>query len=114
MISNAAYPHIDTRNIAPFSPVVIEQMLRQDLGFEGIVVSDDICDAVQLSPYPLAARGADFIAAGGTIALCTNPASLPALVGGIVDRATEDPAFAAKLDQAAAKALEIKAQSGLL
>lgn len=114
MVSNAAYPNIDAQNIAPFSPVVMQQMLRDDLGFTGIIVSDDICDAVQLSPFPVAERGVGFIAAGGTMALCTNQALLPAMYQGIFDRATADPAFAATVESAALKVLEIKNESGLL
>lgn len=114
MVSNALYPRIDATNIAPFSPVVIKQMLRGDLGFDGIVVSDDICDAVQLSPYAVAARGVNFLAAGGTMALCTNQALLPAMYQGLVQRSKADPAFAKLVDAAALKVLEIKAESGLL
>lgn len=114
MVSNAYYPAIDPQNIAPFSPVVMKEMLRGDLGFNGIIVSDDICDAVQLSPFAVANRGADFIAAGGSMALCTNQALLPAMYQGLLARATADPAFAASVDAAALKVLEIKAESGLL
>lgn len=114
MVSNAYYPAIDAQNIAPFSPVVMKDMLRGDLGFTGIIVSDDICDAVQLSPFPVADRGAGFIAAGGTMALCTNQALLPQMYQGMMARATADPAFAAAVDAAALKVLEIKSESGLL
>ncbi|WP_394938781.1 glycoside hydrolase family 3 N-terminal domain-containing protein [Psychromicrobium sp. YIM B11713] len=114
MVSNALYPRIDVNNIAPFSPAVINGMLRGDLGFSGVVVSDDICDAVQLSPYPVSARGANFIAAGGTMALCTNQSLLPEMYQGILQRSKTDPAFAKLVDAAALKVLEIKAQSGLL
>lgn len=114
MVSNAFYPNIDAQNMAPFSPVVMKEMLRGDLGFTGIIVSDDICDAVQLSPVAVANRGADFIAAGGTMALCTNQALLPQMYQGMVSRAAADPAFAASIDAAALKVLEIKSESGLL
>ncbi|WP_245532425.1 glycoside hydrolase family 3 N-terminal domain-containing protein [Acaricomes phytoseiuli] len=114
MMSNASYPQLDAQNIAPFSPAIMGQLLRQDLGFDGIVVSDDMCDAVQLSPYAPATRAADFIAAGGTMALCTNPAVLPAFYQGVLDRAAADPVFAKTLDEAVLKVLESKAQSGLL
>lgn len=114
MVSNAYYPAIDPQNIAPFSPVVMKEMLRGDLGFNGIIVSDDICDAVHLSPFAVANRGANFIAAGGSMALCTNQALLPAMYQGILARATADPVFAASVDAAALKVLEIKAESGLL
>lgn len=114
MISSASYPSIDPGQIAPFSSVIMRDMVRDDLGFTGIIVSDDICDAVQLSFAAPSDRAADFIAAGGTMALCTNQNILPQLYQGILTRRAADPAFAAVVDAAALKVLQIKAESGLL
>ncbi len=114
MISNASYPSIDPGEIAPFSSIIMRGMVRDDLGFTGIIVSDDICDAVQLSFAAPSDRAANFIAAGGTMALCTNQNILPQLSQGILARQAADPAFAAVVDAAALKVLEIKAESGLL
>lgn len=114
MVANAIYPAIDPNHLAPFSPVIVHDMIRGDLGFDGIIISDDICDAVQLSPFLPAHRASNFIAAGGTMALCTNQTILPQLYQGMVDRAGSDPAFAAQVDAAALKVLEAKAQVKLL
>lgn len=114
MVANAIYPAIDPDHLAPFSPVIVHDMIRGDLGFDGIIISDDICDAVQLSPFLPAHRAADFLAAGGTMALCTNQKILPQLYHGVLDRAGSDPAFAAQLDAAALKVLEAKAAVHLL
>jgi len=114
MISNAYYPKIDPTNLAPFSSVIVHDMVRGDLGFTGVIVSDDICDAVQVSGVPVAQRGVDFITAGGTLALCTNQSLLPQMYQGMVAAAQGDPAFAAQLDSAALLVLESKAASGLL
>ncbi len=114
MISNAVYTKIDPDNMAPFSPVIVTDMVRGDLGFKGIIVSDDICDAVQVSSVPVAERGVDFIVAGGTMALCTNETLLPAMYNGIVAAAQGDPAFAGRVDAAALLVLQAKAAKGLL
>lgn len=114
MISNAFYPNLDPVNLAPFSPVIVTDMVRGDLGFTGIVVSDDLCDAVQVSAVPVAARGANFIAAGGTMALCTNQALLPQMYQGMVAAAQGSADFAAKIDAAALLVLQSKATAGLL
>ena len=114
MLSNALYPGIDPGNLAVFSPTVIQGMVRGDLGFTGVIVSDDICDAVQLSVVPPERRGADFIAAGGSMALCTNAGLAPRLWQGIVDRARGDPGFAQSLEAAALAVLEAKERAGLL
>ncbi|MCZ2403905.1 glycoside hydrolase family 3 protein [Paenarthrobacter sp. Z7-10] len=114
MVSSALYPAIDAHHIAPFSSVVLKDMLRKDLGFTGIIISDDLCSAVQLSPYAVEKRGADFIAAGGTMALCADAAMVPALHKGITRRAESDSTFAAAVDAAALKVLEVKAERHLL
>ena len=114
MLSNALYPAIDPGNLAVFSPTVIQGMVRGDLGFTGVIVSDDVCDAVQLSPVAPERRAADFIAAGGSMALCTNAGLAPRLWQGIVDRARADPAFAPALDAAALAVLAAKERAGLL
>ncbi|WP_246036139.1 glycoside hydrolase family 3 N-terminal domain-containing protein [Sinomonas susongensis] len=114
MLSNAFYPAIDAANYAPFSPTVIQGMLRGDLGFQGIVVSDDLCDAAQVSGFLLDHRGADFLAAGGTMALCTNETLAPRVWQGIVDRARSDPGFAKVVDNAALQVLTAKERRGLL
>lgn len=114
MLSNALYPAIDPRNNAVFSPAVIGGMLRGDLGFRGIVISDDMCDAAQLAGTPPEQRGADFLAAGGTMALCTNQQLAPRVWDGMVGRAKADPAFAAVVDAAALAVLEAKDRAGLL
>jgi beta-N-acetylhexosaminidase len=114
MISNASYAKIDATHVAPFSSVIVTDMVRGDLGFKGIIVSDDICDAVQVSGVPVAQRGVDFLAAGGTMALCTNQSLLPQMYQGLVAAGQGDPAFAAKVDAAALLVLAAKADKGLL
>ncbi|MEA5456044.1 glycoside hydrolase family 3 N-terminal domain-containing protein [Sinomonas sp. JGH33] len=114
MVSNALYPAIDPGNNAVFSPVVIQGMIRGDLGFRGIVVSDDVCDAAQLSGFLPEHRGSNFLAAGGTMVLCTDQALAPRVWQGIVDRAQSDPAFARTVDGAALAVVEAKADAGLL
>jgi beta-N-acetylhexosaminidase len=40
MVSLATYTKIDPDHLAVFSPTVIDGMLRGDLGFDGVVISD--------------------------------------------------------------------------
>lgn len=114
MMSNASYPRIDPDAMAPFSRVLVHDMVRGDLGFTGIIVSDDICDAVQVSVVPVEQRGVEFIRAGGTMALCTNQGLLPQMYSGMVSAAQADPSFAALIDDAALLVLQAKAARGLV
>lgn len=108
MVSNAYYSKIDPRNIAPFSDTIMRGMLRQDLGFTGIVISDDMCDAVQLSPWSLGARAINFFEAGGTMLLCVESSKTATMAQALQSKASQDPAFAQLIDEAALRVLETK------
>ncbi|MFJ4026468.1 glycoside hydrolase family 3 N-terminal domain-containing protein [Paenarthrobacter sp. NPDC089989] len=109
MLSNAYYDRIDPANIAPFSPVVMESMLRTDAGFKGIILSDDMCSAAQLEPWTSAERATNFFGAGGTMMVCADPARIPEMHQAVVQKAQTDPAFRAKVDAAALAVLQVKA-----
>ncbi len=108
MLSNAYYDRIDPANIAPFSPDIIQTMLRGDAGFTGIVLSDDLCSAGQLRPWAVADRALKFFGAGGTMLVCAEPSSIPVMQQAVVQRAQADPAFRAKVDAAALTVLRVK------
>jgi beta-N-acetylhexosaminidase len=109
MVSNAYYDKIDPANIAPFSPTVMDTMLRADAGFTGIVLSDDLCSAAQLESWSDADRALNFFGAGGTMLVCADPGSIPAMHQAVVKKATEDASFRAKVDAAALTVLRVKA-----
>ncbi|MFJ5954912.1 glycoside hydrolase family 3 N-terminal domain-containing protein [Paenarthrobacter sp. NPDC092416] len=108
MVSNAYYDRIDPANIAPFSPVVMDSMLRADAGFTGIILSDDLCSAAQLEPWTDAERALNFVDAGGTMLVCAEPASIPAMHQAVVQKAEVDAVFRAKVDAAALTVLRVK------
>lgn len=109
MVSNAYYDLIDSARPAPFSPVVMGTMLRSDAGFTGVIVSDDLCNAAQLSPWTVGERAGNFIAAGGTMVLCANTGYVPAMFNEVLRRATAEPAFRGAVDAAALTVLRVKA-----
>lgn len=108
MVSNAYYSKIDPKNIAPFSSTIMQGMLREDLGFTGLIITDDVCDATQLSPWSLATRATRFFEAGGTVLLCVESSKTAVMAKALNTKVTQDPAFAALIDAAALKVLETK------
>ena len=114
MVSLAVYSRIDAARPAAFSPTVITGMIRGDLGFTGVVMSDDLGNARQVAAWSPGTRAVAFIYAGGDVVLTVNPAVLPAMVGAVSARATTDPVFRAKVDAAAYRVLLTKAGYGLL
>ena len=114
MVSSAVYSKIDAHSPAVFSPTVITGMIRGDLGFTGVVISDDLGNAKQVQAWSPGARAVDFINAGGDMVLTVNPTVLPAMVDTINATAISDAAFRAKVNIAAWRVLTVKAAQGLL
>ena len=89
-------------------------MIRGDLGFTGIVISDDLGNAKQVARWSPGARAVDFISAGGDIVLTVNPSVIPAMVNAVTARAASDTVFRCRVQAAVLRVLTVKAQYGLL
>lgn len=110
MMSTAIYDRIDASLPAAFSPVVVDQVLRGDLGFSGVVITDDVSAAAQVAAWTPAQRAVAAIEAGCDIVLVSaSPELAPQMVDAVVSRATADPAFARKVHDAAARVVALKA-----
>ncbi|SDB80248.1 beta-N-acetylhexosaminidase [Raineyella antarctica] len=113
MISSARYTRIDAQQPALWSPVVIGQMLRGDLGWHGVVVSDDLGVAAQVQSVAPGERAVRFVRAGGDIAITVDPTLADDMVTGLADTAAHDPAFDRQVRDSALRVLEMKAGRGL-
>ncbi len=112
MISEARYSRIDGLR-AVFSATVMQTMLRGDLGFSGVIMSDSM-DAAAVSDLTPAQRATGFFAAGGTVVLDGSSADIPPMVSAVLAQARQDPGFAAQLQADAKTVLETKYQAGLV
>lgn len=114
MLSTAVYARIDADAPAAFSPVVVTDLLRGRLGFDGVVLSDDLAEARAVQDVEVGERAVRFLAAGGTLVLTVDAATLPRMVEAVLARDAADPAFARLIDGALRTALEAKVHAGLL
>ena len=114
MVSSAYYARIDASHPAVFSPTVIRGMIRGDLGFTGIVISDDLGNARQVAAWSPGARAVGFISAGGDVVLTVNPSVIPAMVNAVTTRAASDSVFRGRVQAAVMRVLTAKAHYGLL
>lgn len=112
MISLATYSRIDPDRPAAFSSTVITGMLRGDLGFGGVVISDDL-DAQAVSGYPAGERATRFLRAGGDLVLVGHSYLVPPMAAAISAAADRDPRFSATLVDSATRVLTLKARHGL-
>lgn len=112
MVSSATYARIDARRRATFSRVVLEDMLRGDLGFRGVAISDDLA-ATALRDVPAGDRVVRFVAAGGDLAIVGDPAEARTMADALADRARRDPDLATRVQQSATRVLAMKQRRGL-
>ena len=113
MVSSASYPQLDAGRPAVFSPAVLD-LLRDQLGFDGVAVSDDVGAAVALSAVPVGQRAMDAVAAGTDVVLTVDPDDAAPMAEALEQRAAADPAFAARVDESALRVLALKERFGLL
>ena len=113
MVSLATYERIDRSSIAAFSRVVIHDLLRRDLGFTGVVMSDSLTAAAVKAVTPRE-RALRFLAAGGDLIVLGRLAPAVSMATGLAEAAASDPAVASRIDDAARRVLRAKADAGLL
>ena len=114
MVALATYTRLDPDHLAAFSPRVMRGLLRQQLRFRGVIVSDDLGAAAAVAGLSPAARGIDVLAAGGDL---ITSQSLPAAVAmdqAILARAAGDAAFRATVKAAVMRILDAKQANRLL
>ena len=114
MVSSAVYTRIDATQPAAFSRPVVTDLLRTQLGFAGVVISDDLGRAVAVAAVPAAQRAVRFVAAGGDLVLTVDPQTAGPMIDALVAKAATDPEFAAALTASARRVLDLKHAQGLL
>lgn len=114
MVSSARYPKLDRTTIAAFSSPIVTGLLRERLGFTGIIVSDDLGAAAAAGSVPVGQRAVRFVRAGGDLVLTVRPSDAGPMAGALVAAAKASPAFAARVTAAAGNVVRAKVDAGLL
>jgi beta-N-acetylhexosaminidase len=109
MMSTAIYTQLDPKSPAVFSPTIVTGLLRGTLGFDGVIMSDDLSAAEQTSAWSPADRAILALQAGVDIVLISASPELAApMVAAVVAKAQADPAFAKVVDAAARHVVDLK------
>ena len=110
LMSTAIYAQLDPTAPAAFSPKVVQHGVREVLGFQGVIVTDDLSGAAQVAAWSPGDRAVDAISAGCDLVLFSkDPEVVPDAVAAVVARAQADPVFAARVDESARRVLAMKA-----
>jgi beta-N-acetylhexosaminidase len=114
MVSTATYTKIDPSNRAVFSSTVIRGMLRGDLQYSGVVITDDVGAAAEVASVPAGDRATRFVAAGGDIVITAKASLTSVMVSALVRKAQQDKAFAALVQASVRRVLVLKQNHGLV
>ena len=113
MVALATYTEIDPSELAVFSPTVM-RLLRDGLGFNGVIVSDDMGEAAAVQAIPVASRAVSFLTAGGDLITSQSLAPAEQMAAAVLAKASGSAAFRATVDAAAQRVLAAKQAAGLL
>ncbi len=108
MVSHARYPALDRRRIASQSSPIIEGLLRDRLGFRGVVVTDSMEAAASLATGGVTAVSERAVRAGADLVLLTGRGSYRPVYAHLLARARSFPSFRARVEDAAGRVLALK------
>lgn len=113
MVALATYTKIDPDHLAAFSPSVMS-LLRNQIGFDGVVMSDDLGATKAVAAIDPGTRAIDFLEAGGELVITRGLSTSIQMAEAVVEKAAGDPSFRALVDDAAEHILATKTSMGLL
>jgi beta-N-acetylhexosaminidase len=113
MVALATYTRIDPDHLAVFSPTMI-RLLRDEMHFDGVIVSDEIGDAEAVQSIPAGKRAIDFIIAGGDMIISKTVPPAVTMAESILTHMGKDDAFRARVDEAVTRVLRAKKAAALL
>jgi beta-N-acetylhexosaminidase len=113
MVSTAIYPNIAPNRIGAFSHFIVTTMLRHDIGFTGVILSDSLTTTA-VARFSYATRAVRCLRAGVDILLVTDNAAVGPMRSAIVSRMKTDSTFAAVVKAAVMRVLTAKARAGLI
>jgi len=111
MASHATYPALDPDRIASQSPAIIDGLLREELGYDGVVMTDSLEAAAVQAVADVEEAAIASAEAGVDLILTTGRGSYSRVHAALLSRARQDAAFRDRVRASASRVLA--AQSSL-
>jgi beta-N-acetylhexosaminidase len=108
MLSHALYPALDADAIASQSRAITTVLLREQLGYDGVVVTDSMEAQAVLARSGVAEASVRSLRAGADLILLTGSASWNEVFPRLLEEARADPEFRARVRASAARVLGLK------
>jgi beta-N-acetylhexosaminidase len=114
MVALATYTRIDPYHLAVFSSRVMNGVLRGQMRFGGVIMSDDLGAAAAVGNISPGARAIGFLNAGGDMITSQSVQVAAEMYAAVLRKAAGDAAFRAEVSDAVRRILAAKAEYGLL
>ena len=108
MIGHARYPALDGARIASQSRPTVQELLRERLGFRGVVVTDSMEAAASLATGDITTVSERAVRAGADLVLLTGRGSYTPVYRHLLAVAQRSPTFRARVRESAARVLALK------
>jgi beta-N-acetylhexosaminidase len=103
MASHALYPALDPDHIASQSPAILQDLLRGELGFDGVVITDSLEAEAVLARSSVEVAAERSLAGGADLLLMTGRGSWIRVFPYLLQRARHSPALRARIADSAAR-----------
>jgi beta-N-acetylhexosaminidase len=110
MTSHAIYPALDSKRPATLSPVILIQLLRDQMGFKGLIITDDLEMGAIAKHWGIAEGAAAAFEAGADILLiCEDQKSVMGGIELLRRKLLRDEIPFRRLDQSNKKIMKVRA-----
>jgi beta-N-acetylhexosaminidase len=108
MVAHALYPALDADRIASQSPAIVQDLLRDRLGFRGVVITDSMEARASIATGDVATVSERAVRAGADIVLLTGRGSYAPVYEHLLELARSSPPFRERVTESAARVLALK------
>ncbi len=114
VVSHAFYAAYDPVTPASLSPAILDDLLRDQAGFKGAAITDDLEAGAILAGYRVPDAAVAAIAAGADMVQVGDPGAAPSVARALLDAVAAGTIPPERLDDAAAHVIDLKRALGLV
>jgi len=108
MVGHATYTALDPDRIASQSSAIVDGLLREELGFRGVVVTDSMEARASIATGAITTVSERALRAGTDLLLLTGRGSFAPVYEHLLELAESSPPFRARVSESAARVLALK------
>jgi beta-N-acetylhexosaminidase len=115
MVTHEVLPAYDPTKPASLSPIMVDQVLRHDLGYQGVVITDSLYMGALTKRWTIAQEGLLAVQAGDDLLLgISTPSDVQKIVDGLRAAISNGTISKARIDQSVTRILTLKIKAGLI